>query len=87
MQSMPDASPAKWRAANTAWFFEQFLLGRHAKDTSRIIRTIAYLFNSYYVAAGPRHARHQRGHLTRPSADEVTAYRAPCRCGHDEILP
>ena len=75
IQSMPDASPAKWHRAHTTWFFEQFLLGEHVKGYTPFHPDYAYLFNSYYVTAGPRHARHQRGHLTRPSADEVTAYR------------
>ena len=73
LQSMPDASPAKWHRAHTTWFFEQFLLGEHVKGYTPFHPDYAYLFNSYYVTAGPRHARHQRGHLTRPSADEVTA--------------
>jgi hypothetical protein len=75
IQSMPDASPAKWHRAHTTWFFEQFLLGEHAAGYKPFHPDYAYLFNSYYVSAGPRHARHQRGHLTRPSAAEVTAYR------------
>ncbi len=75
IQSMPDASPAKWHRAHTTWFFEQFLLGEHCPGYAPFHPDYAYLFNSYYVSAGPRHARHQRGHLTRPSADEVTAYR------------
>lgn len=75
IQSMPDASPAKWHRAHTTWFFEQFLLGEHVKGYTPLHPDYAYLFNSYYVSAGPRHARHQRGHLTRPTADEVTAYR------------
>lgn len=75
IQSMPDASPAKWHRAHTTWFFEQFLLGEHAKGYKPFHPDYAFLFNSYYVSAGPRHARHQRGHLTRPSADEITAYR------------
>ena len=75
IQSMPDASPAKWHRAHTTWFFEQFLLCEHVKGYTPFHPDYAYLFNSYYVTAGPRHARHQRGHLTRPSADEVTAYR------------
>ena len=75
IQSMPDASPAKWHRAHTTWFFEQFLLGEHCDGYQVFHRDYAFLFNSYYVSAGPRHARHQRGHLTRPSADEVTAYR------------
>jgi ergothioneine biosynthesis protein EgtB len=75
IQSMPDASPAKWHRAHTTWFFEQFLLGEHCKGYQPFHPDYAYLFNSYYVSAGPRHARHQRGHLTRPGADEITAYR------------
>jgi ergothioneine biosynthesis protein EgtB len=75
IQSMPDASPAKWHRAHTTWFFEQFLLGEHSPGYRPFHPDYAFLFNSYYVSAGPRHARHQRGHLTRPSADEVTAYR------------
>ncbi len=75
IQSMPDTSPAKWHRAHTTWFFEQFLLGEHSPGYTVFHPDYAFLFNSYYVSAGPRHARHQRGHLTRPSADEVTAYR------------
>ena len=75
IQSMPDASPAKWHRAHTTWFFEQFLLGEHCEGYQPFHPDYAFLFNSYYVSAGPRHARHQRGHLTRPGADEVTAYR------------
>lgn len=75
IQSMPDASPVKWHRAHTTWFFEQFLLGEHVAGYTPFHPDYAYLFNSYYVSAGPRHARHQRGHLTRPTADDVTAYR------------
>jgi ergothioneine biosynthesis protein EgtB len=75
IQSMPDASPAKWHRAHTTWFFEQFVLGEHVEGYKPFHPDYAYLFNSYYVSAGPRHARAQRGHLTRPGAEEVTAYR------------
>jgi ergothioneine biosynthesis protein EgtB len=75
IQSMPDASPAKWHRAHTTWFFEQFLLGEHCVGYQVFHPDYAYLFNSYYVSAGPRHARHRRGDLTRPTADEVTTYR------------
>jgi ergothioneine biosynthesis protein EgtB len=75
VQSMPDASPTKWHRAHVSWFFEQFLLRPHAKDYRAFDERFAYLYNSYYVSAGPRHARPQRGLITRPSADEVTAYR------------
>lgn len=75
IQSMTDASPAKWHRAHTTWFFEQFLLGEHCAGYVPFHPDYAYLFNSYYVSAGPRHGRHQRGHVTRPTADEIAAYR------------
>ncbi len=75
IQSMPDASPAKWHRAHVTWFWEQFLLGENVPGYKPFHPDYAYLFNSYYVSAGPRHARAQRGHLTRPGVDEVTAYR------------
>lgn len=75
IQSMPDASPAKWHRAHTTWFWEQFLLGEHVPGYRPFHPDFAFLFNSYYVAAGPRHARNHRGDITRPSADEVGAYR------------
>jgi ergothioneine biosynthesis protein EgtB len=76
VQSMPDASPTKWHRAHTAWFFEQFLLLPNHRGYRLFDPHFAYLFNSYYVAAGPRHARPARGLITRPSVADVTAYRA-----------
>ena len=75
VQSMPDASPAKWHRAHTTWFFEQFLLIQHLPGYRVFDDDFAYLFNSYYVAAGPRHARPQRGLITRPDAERVGEYR------------
>src|SRR5690349_21871723 len=75
VQSMADASPTKWHRAHVTWFFEQFLLRPHASGYRAFDERFAYLFNSYYVSAGPRHARPQSGMITRPSADEVAAYR------------
>lgn len=75
VQSMDDASPAKWHLAHTTWFFESFVL-RGLGDYQPFDDRFAYLFNSYYEAEGPRHARARRGMITRPSLDAVRAYRA-----------
>lgn len=76
VQSMPDASPAKWHLAHVSWFFETFVLRDHVSGYRAFDDRYAYLFNSYYEAEGPRHARPMRGMLTRPSLTEVRAYRA-----------
>src|SRR2546430_11924932 len=76
VQSMADASPTKWHRAHTTWFFETFLLQPNRPGYQVFDQRFAYLFNSYYVAAGPRHARPKRGLITRPNAAEVAAYRA-----------
>jgi ergothioneine biosynthesis protein EgtB len=76
IQSMPDASPTKWHLAHTTWFFETVLLQPHAAGYRPFDTRFHYLFNSYYEALGPRHPRPQRGLLTRPSVDEVRAYRS-----------
>ena len=76
VQSMPDVSPTKWHLAHVTWFFETFILKAHAPRYDEFDPDFNYLFNSYYEAVGPRHARPDRGLLTRPSLDRVMAYRA-----------
>ena len=74
-QSMDDASPTKWHLAHTSWFFETFLLRDHGVGYHLFDEAYPYLFNSYYEAEGARHARPERGLLTRPSLTEVIDYR------------
>lgn len=73
---MADASPTKWHRAHTTWFFEQFLLREQLPAYRIYDERLHYLFNSYYVAAGPRQPRIMRGLITRPTSEEVGAYRA-----------
>jgi ergothioneine biosynthesis protein EgtB len=75
VQSMPDVSPTKWHLAHTSWFFETFVLST-TPTYSLFHPTYGYLFNSYYNAVGERHARPQRGLLTRPTVEEIYRYRA-----------
>jgi ergothioneine biosynthesis protein EgtB len=76
VQAMDDASPTKWHLAHATWFFEAFLLGRFFPGYRVFDETFEYCFNSYYESVGPRHPRPKRGLLTRPSGDQVRAYRA-----------
>jgi hypothetical protein len=76
VQSMPDCSPTKWHLAHVSWFFETFLLVPHLAGYEPKHPQFAYLFNSYYEAAGARHPRFQRGLITRPTVAEVGDYRS-----------
>src|SRR4051794_41638541 len=75
VQSMPDVSPTKWHLAHTAWFFETFLLVPALPGYQAFDPHYGFLFNSYYEAVGPRWSRPERGLLSRPSLEEVLAYR------------
>ncbi|XAH25570.1 ergothioneine biosynthesis protein EgtB [Xylophilus sp. GW821-FHT01B05] len=86
VQSMPDASPAKWHLAHTTWFFETVVLPQGQADYRPFDARFLYLFNSYYEALGPRHPRPQRGLLTRPSAAEVQAYRAHVDAAMERLI-
>ncbi|MGD9646479.1 MAG: ergothioneine biosynthesis protein EgtB [Pirellulales bacterium] len=75
VQSMPDASPARWHLAHTTWFFETFVLGRWVPGYQPASDIYQVLFNSYYNGVGEQFPRARRGLLTRPTVAEVFEYR------------
>ena len=75
LQCMPDASPTRWHLAHTTWFFERFILQEFAPGYVAYDEKFYFLFNSYYQALGPRHARSNRGQLSRPTVAHIRAYR------------
>lgn len=87
IQPFPDASPAKWHLAHTAWFFETFVLRDSAPDYQPFDDKFGYLFNSYYEGEGDRHPRPRRGMLSRPSLGRVLDYRAHVDEALVEALP
>ncbi|MCA9773892.1 MAG: ergothioneine biosynthesis protein EgtB, partial [Myxococcales bacterium] len=75
VQSMPDASPVKWHLAHTTWFFETFCVRDADPSWKPVDPRYEFLFNSYYNAVGAQFERARRGMLTRPTVEEVYAYR------------
>ena len=75
LQSMPDASPAKWHLAHLTWFFETFVLERFEPQFKPFDSSFRVLYNSYYNGVGDKYPRAKRGLISRPSLNEVLAYR------------
>ena len=86
VQSMPDVSPTKWHLAHTTWFFETFILKRFVSGYRPEIPDYAYLFNSYYNAAGDMHRRDLRGLISRPTVQEAHRYRTSIDSHIDDLL-
>jgi ergothioneine biosynthesis protein EgtB len=86
VQSMPDVSPTKWHLAHTTWFFETFILKKFSPGYSPEIPQYAFLFNSYYNAAGDMHQRDLRGLISRPTVREAQRYRASVDSHVDNLL-
>jgi len=86
VQSMPDASPAKWHRAHTTWFFEQFVLQPRLDGYACFDERFSFLFNSYYEAVGKRHPRATRGLVTRPGLAEVGCYRVHVDAAMERLL-
>jgi ergothioneine biosynthesis protein EgtB len=86
IQSMPDASPVKWHLAHTSWFFETFVLAPHLPGYRLFHPSFRVLFNSYYNGIGDKHPRPRRGLLSRPSLDDVHAYRLHIDAAMAELM-
>src|SRR5437667_12469243 len=86
VESMPDVSPTKWHLAHTTWFFETFMLKKFVPGYRAEIPDYAYLFNSYYNAAGDMHRRDLRGLISRPTVREAQRYRASIDSHIDDLL-
>ncbi|HEY5923322.1 MAG TPA: ergothioneine biosynthesis protein EgtB, partial [Kofleriaceae bacterium] len=84
VQSMPDASPAKWHLAHTTWFFETFVLARLGE--APLDPGFGFLFNSYYETVGAHVDRARRGQLTRPALQVVHAYRHAIDIRIEDVL-
>ncbi len=85
-QAMDDASPTKWHLAHTTWFFETFVLEPFLPGYPTFDARFKYCFNSYYESEGPRQPRPRRGLLTRPTGEEVAAYRAHVDTHLEELV-
>ena len=87
VQSCPDASPMKWHQAHTTWFFETFVLRPFLPDYKPFRDEFRWLFNSYYNSLGEEIPRkHLRAALSRPSLDEVLAFRAHVDGAMEKLL-
>jgi ergothioneine biosynthesis protein EgtB len=86
VQSMPDVSPTKWHLAHTTWFFETFILKKFVSRYRAEVPQYAYLFNSYYNAAGDMHRRDLRGLISRPTVKEAQRYRSSIDSHIDDLL-
>ncbi len=83
---MPDVSPTKWHLAHTTWFFETFILKKFVPGYRPEVPQYAYLFNSYYNAAGDMHRRDLRGLISRPTVKEAQRYRSSIDSHIDDLL-
>jgi len=86
LQACPDTSPPRWHLAHTTWFFETFLLKPHLPGYRPANPAFEYLFNSYYNGIGEQYPRPQRHLLSRPTNDEVMAWRHQVDAAMGDLL-
>lgn len=95
LQPVHFVSPAKWSLGHTSWFFEELVLNSNQKNYKPFHPSYNFLFNSYYNNLGKRTLRHERGDISRPTVEEVYAYRKAIdqrmldfieQCGGDPVV-
>jgi ergothioneine biosynthesis protein EgtB len=86
IQASEEASPTKWHLGHTTWFFETLVLRPHAPSYEVFSEAFSFCFNSYYESLGTRQPRTKRGLLSRPSLDDVLAYRRHVDQAIDRLL-
>ncbi|MBV9998915.1 MAG: ergothioneine biosynthesis protein EgtB [Verrucomicrobia bacterium] len=86
VQTVPEVSPTKWHLAHTSWFFEAFVLKVAVPGYASISPEYAYLFNSYYNAAGKMHCRPKRGLISRPTLRQTWEYRSRVDAFMDRVF-
>lgn len=75
VQPIPDVSPPKWHLGHITWFFETFILKPNLLGYQEFNPDYNFVFNSYYETVGARVIRTNRGNLSRPTVQDVYAYR------------
>jgi len=86
VQPIVDVSPPKWHLGHTTWFFEEFILKHHKPGYTLFSTDFAFVFNSYYESVGKRVVRTDRGNLSRPTVEQVYAYRKYITNALQELL-
>src|ERR1700722_6555727 len=86
VQSCPEASPAKWHLAHTAWFFESFVLSEFVAGQWVFNSDFPWLFNSYYQTFAEFPDKRLRASFSRPALAEILRYREHVDAGIDRLL-
>ncbi len=86
VQSCPEASPLKWHLAHTSWFFETFVLSEFIAVYQPFNPEFRWLFNSYYRGVGSMPEKRLRSSFSRPSLDQILAYRRHVDEGIERLL-
>jgi ergothioneine biosynthesis protein EgtB len=86
VQSLPEASPAKWHLAHTAWFFESFILREFLSGYRLFNNDFPWFFNSYYRSFAAFPEKRLRASFSRPGIEEILRYRAHVDEGIERLL-